>query len=196
MMNDEPMDIHGTSLIAGGPAKNVGSTFRAFDPSLGHEIAPDFYEASPSEVDAAMRAAADAFVHYRARPAEARASFLEAIATEIEGLGDALVARAIAETGLPTARIEAERARTCFQLRLFAEVVREGSWVDARIDTALPDRKPLPRPDLRRMLLPLGPVVVFGSSNFPLAFSAAGGDTASALAGRCPGIVKRSEEHT
>ena len=176
------MAIHGTSLIAGSPADTVGATFRAFDPALGIEIAPDFHEASLPDVDAAMQAAAEAFVDYRARSAEARAGFLNAIAAEIESVGDALVARATAETGLPAARIQSERARTCGQLRLFAEVVREGSWVDARIDTALPERQPLPRPDLRRMLLPLGPVVVFGSSNFPLAFSAAGGDTASALA--------------
>jgi len=189
------MDIHGTSLIAGTPAKTAGGRFRAFDPALGTEIAPDFYEASSADVDAAMRAAAEAFVDYRARPAEERATFLEAIAAEIESLGDALVARATAETGLPAARIQAERGRTCGQLRLFAEVVREGSWVDARIDTALPERQPLPRPDLRRMLLPLGPVVVFGSSNFPLAFSAAGGDTASALAAGCPVIVKAHRAH-
>jgi alpha-ketoglutaric semialdehyde dehydrogenase len=189
------MHIHGTSLIAGSQAEKSGRTFRAFDPALGTNIAPDFYEASSKDVDAAMQSAADAFADYRARPAEARASFLEAIAAEIESLGDALVARATAETGLPAARIQAEGARTCFQLRLFAEVVREGSWVDARIDTALPDRKPLPRPDLRRMLLPLGPVVIFGSSNFPLAFSAAGGDTASALAAGCPVIVKAHRAH-
>ena len=118
------MHIHGTSLIAGRPAETVGSTFRAFDPALGVEIAPDFYEASPADVDAAMRAAADAFADYRARPAEARATFLDAIAAEIESAGDALVARATAETGLPAARIQVERARTCGQLRLFAEVVR------------------------------------------------------------------------
>ena len=189
------MHIHGTSLIAGTPAETAGATFRAFDPALGTEIAPDFHEASSADVDAAMRAAADAFADYRARSAEARATFLDAIAAEIESLGDALVARATAETGLPAARIQSERSRTCGQLRLFAEVVREGSWVDARIDTALPDRQPLPRPDLRRMLLPLGPVVVFGSSNFPLAFSAAGGDTASALAAGCPVIVKAHRAH-
>ena len=189
------MHIHGTSLIAGTPAETAGATFRAFDPALGTEIAPDFHEASSADVDAAMRAAAEAFVDYRARSAEERATFLEAIAAEIESLGDDLVARATAETGLPAARIQAERGRTCGQLRLFAEVVREGSWVDARIDTALPERQPLPRPDLRRMLLPLGPVVVFGSSNFPLAFSAAGGDTASALAAGCPVVVKAHRAH-
>jgi alpha-ketoglutaric semialdehyde dehydrogenase len=189
------MQIHGTSLIAGTEAETAGATFRAFDPALGIEIAPDFHEASLADVDAAMRAASEAFADYRARSAEARAAFLDAIAADIESLGDTLVARATAETGLPAARIQAERSRTCGQLRLFAEVVREGSWVDARIDTALPERQPLPRPDLRRMLLPLGPVVVFGSSNFPLAFSAAGGDTASALAAGCPVVVKAHRAH-
>ena len=164
------MDIHGTSVIAGTPAETAGATFRAFDPALGIEIAPDFHEASPADVDAAMRAAAKAFADYRARSAEERASFLDAIAAEIESLGDALVARATAETGLPAARIQAERARTCGQLRLFAEVVREGSWVDARIDTALPDRQPLPRPDLRRMLLPLVRSWSSGRAIFPSPF--------------------------
>ena len=120
---------------------------------------------------------------------------LDAIATEIEGLGDVLLDRAHLETGLPLPRLQGERARTCSQLRLFAAVVREGSWLDVRIDTALPDRQPLPRPDLRRMLTPLGPVVVFGSSNFPLAFSVAGGDTASALAAGCPVAVKAHRAH-
>ena len=117
------------------------------------------------------------------------------MAAEIEALGDALLARAQAETGLPLPRLTGERARTCGQLRLFAAVVREGSWVDARIDPALPDRQPLPRPDLRRMLIALGPVAVFGASNFPLAFSVAGGDTASALAAGCPVVVKAHPAH-
>src|SRR5690606_4542245 len=114
-------------------------------------------------------------------PAE-RAAFLRAIAEEILALDSILLARAGSETGLPEGRLTGERGRTVGQLRLFAEVLEEGSWVGARIDTALPDRAPLPRPDLRRMLVPIGPVAVFGASNFPLAFSVAGGDTASALA--------------
>src|SRR5690606_28540093 len=117
------------------------------------------------------------------------------IASEIEALGDELLQRAHAETGLPMARLTGERARTTGQLRLFAQLVREGSWVDARIDRALPDRQPLPRPDIRRMLRPLGPVVVFGSSNFPFAFSVAGGDTASALAAGCTVAVKAHRAH-
>ena len=132
---------------------------------------------------------------YRQRTSLERAQFLERIAAEIEALGDALIERANAETALPAARLSGERARTCGQLRLFAQTVREGSWVDARIDTALPDRQPLPRPDLRRMLKGVGPVVVFGSSNFPLAFSTAGGDTASAFAAGCPVVVKAHRAH-
>ena len=189
------MTLHGKSLIAGQRGRIGGKTFRAVDPATSQPLEPDFHEASAGEVDSALNGAASAFVALRARPAADRARLLEAIATEIEGLGDALLQRACAETGLPLPRITGERARTCGQLRLFASMVREGSWVDARIDPALPDRQPLPRPDIRRMLVPLGPVVVFGSSNFPLAFSVAGGDTASALAAGCPVVVKAHRAH-
>lgn len=189
------MTLHGKSFLAGKTGASGGAVFRAFNPVTNETLAPDFHEARPDEVDAAVTAAAAAFEDYRARPAATRAKLLETIAAEIEALGDGLLQRANAETGLPLARLQGERARTCGQLRLFAQVVREGSWVDARIDTALPDRQPLPRPDLRRMLIPLGPVVVFGASNFPLAFSVAGGDTASALAAGCPVIVKAHGAH-
>jgi NADP-dependent aldehyde dehydrogenase len=189
------MQLHGTSLIAGQPGEPAGKAFRAINPADSQSLEPKFHEAMASEVDRALQSAADVFADYRARPGSDRAQLLETIATEIEALGDALLQRAHLETGLPLARITGERARTCGQLRLFAQIVREGSWVDARIDPALPDRQPLPRPDLRRMLLPLGPVVVFGSSNFPLAFSVAGGDTASALAAGCPVVVKAHRAH-
>lgn len=189
------MTLHGKSLIAGKIGTVGGAIFRAVNPATSETLAPDFHEATSVEVDAAVQAAASAFEDYRAQAPEVRAKLLEAIAAEIEALGDALLQRANAETGLPLARLQGERARTCGQLRLFAQVVREGSWVEARIDTALPDRQPLPRPDLRRMLIPLGPVVVFGASNFPLAFSVAGGDTASALAAGCPVIVKAHGAH-
>jgi len=139
--------------------------------------------------------AAKAFGAYRATSRGARAKFLDAIAVKIEEIGDTLITRAVAETGLPKARIEGERARTVGQLRLFAEVVREGGWMELREDPALPDRKPLPRPDLRLRKIPLGPVAVFGASNFPLAFSVAGGDTASALAAGCPVVVKAHPAH-
>ena len=142
-----------------------------------------------------MQAAEAAFAQYSRSSGTERARFLESIATELEALGDDLIRRANAETGLPEARLIGERARTAAQLRLFAKVAREGSWVDARIDTALPERKPVPKPDLRRMLVPVGPVVVFGSSNFPLAFSVAGGDTASALVTGNPVVVKAHSGH-
>ncbi|HWL15699.1 MAG TPA: aldehyde dehydrogenase (NADP(+)) [Opitutus sp.] len=189
------MTLHGRSLLAGQPGPTGGAISRAANPATGETLAPDFHSASLADVDAAMTAAAQAFGRYRELSGADRAHLLEAIATEIEALGDALLERAVAETGLPLARLTGERARTCGQLRLFAQLVREGSWVDARIDPALPDRQPLPRPDLRRMLRPLGPVVVFGASNFPLAFSVAGGDTASALAAGCPVVVKAHPAH-
>ena len=189
------MTLHGLSLIAGQPGRPTAKTFGATNPANGERLDPDFHEATPEEVTLALDAAAAAFAVYRAVTDEARAALLERIADEIEGMGDALIERAAAETGLPQGRLKNERARTCGQLRLFAQVVTEGSWVDARIDPALPLRQPLPRADLRRMLVPLGPVVVFGSSNFPFAFSVAGGDTASALAAGCPVVVKAHRAH-
>jgi alpha-ketoglutaric semialdehyde dehydrogenase len=189
------MNLHGKSLLAGVLGQSGGKTFRGMNPATAVALEPDFHEASTAEVSGALDSAAGAFATYRACSGADRAKFLETIATEIEALGDALLQRANAETGLPLPRLTGERGRTCGQLRLFAQVAREGSWVDARIDPALPDRQPLPRPDLRRMLLPLGPVVVFGSSNFPLAFSVAGGDTASALAAGCTVVVKAHRAH-
>jgi NADP-dependent aldehyde dehydrogenase len=153
-----------------------------------------FEEASGTHLDRAVDAAARAFDTYRHVTAEARAAFLDRIASAIEG-NDELIELAHVETSLPTQRLAGERVRTAGQLRMFAALVREGSWVDARIDRALPRRAPLPRPDIRRMLIPLGPVAVFGASNFPLAFSVAGGDTASALAAGCPVVVKAHPAH-
>jgi NADP-dependent aldehyde dehydrogenase len=187
--------LHGKSLIAGQLADLGSTTFRARNPVTGGELEPAFREATAPEAARAVDAAAEALPNYARRPPEERARFLETIAAEIEALGDALIERTTSETGLPAARITGERARTCAQLRLFAELVREGSWVDARIDTALPERQPVPRPDIRRMLTPVGPVIVFGASNFPLAFSTAGGDTASALAAGCPVVVKAHPAH-
>ena len=151
-------------------------------------------EASLADIDAALSAAARASDEYRRVAAGQRAEFLDRIAAAIEQAGE-LLDVAHRETALPPERLAGERARTAGQLRLFANLVREGSWVDARIDRALPDRKPLPRPDIRRMLIPIGPVAVFGASNFPLAFSVAGGDTASALAAGCPVVVKGHPAH-
>ncbi|MSU49276.1 MAG: aldehyde dehydrogenase (NADP(+)) [Opitutus sp.] len=189
------MSLHGLSLLAGTPGQTGGKIFRAANPATSEALEPAFHEASAADVTAALDASATAFADYRARSGAERAKFLETMASEIEALGDTLLQRAHAESGLPLARLTGERGRTCGQLRLFASVAREGSWVDARIDPALPDRQPLPRADIRRMLVALGPVVVFGSSNFPLAFSVAGGDTASALAAGCTVVVKAHRAH-
>jgi NADP-dependent aldehyde dehydrogenase len=149
----------------------------------------------PADVDAVCAAADAAFDAYRATESEARAAFLERIGDEIVAIGDVLIETAMRESGLPRARLEGERGRTVGQLKLFAGVVRHGGWMGLRIDPALPDRAPLPRPDLRLRMIPLGPVAVFGASNFPFAFSTAGGDTASALAAGCPVIVKGHPAH-
>src|SRR5687767_5132845 len=180
--------LTGKSFIACAPSDSTDGRFTARG-----ELA-EFEQASPAQVDRALDAAAQAADTYRQLPASARAAFLDRVADEIERV-DGLIEAAQRETALPPERLTGERARTAGQLRMFANLVREGSWVDARIDRAIPDRKPLPKPDIRRMLLPLGPVAVFGASNFPLAFSVAGGDTASALAAGCPVVVKAHPAH-
>lgn len=182
-------------LIAGTPVRGAGTEVRAFNPASGETLEPAYRHGDATHVDTACAAAAEAFAAYRSTTSEQRAKFLEAIATNIEAITDDLIARAVAESGLPQARITGEVGRTTGQLRLFASVLREGSWNGARIDTALPDRSPLPRPDLRQRYIPLGPVAVFSASNFPLAFSVAGGDTASALASGCPVVVKAHDAH-
>lgn len=187
--------LTGQMRIAGNPVRGSGKPIRAFDPTTAQDLDPRYRHGDESHVDAACRAAAEAFPIYRATTSEQRAQFLEQIATNLEAIRDDLVDRATAETGLPDARIAGEVGRTTGQLRLFASVLREGSWNGARIDPALPDRAPLPRPDIRQRQVPLGPVVVFGASNFPLAFSVAGGDTASALAAGCPVVVKGHDAH-
>jgi NADP-dependent aldehyde dehydrogenase len=165
------------------------------DPATGTELDPAYGEAGPAEVDRAAALAAAAFPVYRRTSAEHRAAFLESIASNLEALGSTLAERVTAETGLPAGRVAGETARTVGQLRLFASVVRDGGWHGVRVDTPLPDRSPLPRPDLRQRSVPVGPVAVFGASNFPLAFSVAGGDTASALAAGCPVVVKGHPAH-
>ena len=185
----------GELLIGGGAVLGTHAPVRAVDPASGAELQPLFGGAGPAEVERACVLAWAAFDAYRDTGIEQRARFLETIALRILELGDALIERAMDETGLPRGRLEGERARTVGQLRLFAAVVREGSWLDVRIDPALPDRKPLPRPDLRLRQVALGPVAVFGASNFPLAFSVAGGDTAAALAAGCPVVVKAHSAH-
>jgi NADP-dependent aldehyde dehydrogenase len=189
------MDLHGKNIINGDAVATSAKTFTAVDPATATALTPVFHEASLGDADRAAKAAAEAYATYRRATPEARAAFLEKIASEIEALGDDLINRANAETGLPIARLQGERGRTTGQLRAFAALVKEGSWVDARIDRAQPERKPLPRPDVRRMLMPIGPVLVYGASNFPLAFSAAGGDTASALAGGNTVVLKAHPAH-
>jgi len=154
-----------------------------------------FKDITHLELNQVMANARDAFNQYRQLDGKAKANFLESIAKEIEALGQELIHTAMQETNLPEARLMGERGRTCNQLRQFADLLKEGSWVEARIDTAIPDRAPIPKPDLRKMLVPLGPVVVFGASNFPFAYSTAGGDTASALAAGCPVILKAHPAH-
>lgn len=168
---------------------------RSRDAATGETFGDPFPNDDLSAVDVACAAAADAFDPYRALPADRRAAFLRRIGAEIAALGDALIVAAMRESGLPRARLEGERGRTIGQLNLFAGVVEAGHWAGLRIDPALPERQPLPRPDIRLRMIPLGPVAVFGASNFPLAFSTAGGDTAAALAAGCPVVVKGHPAH-
>jgi NADP-dependent aldehyde dehydrogenase len=189
------MKLKGRSVIGTAEGSGDGRGFRAFNPAVGRQLDPLFFEATLNDIERAFASAETAFDLLRRKSAEEIAWFLESIATQIIYIGDELIERASAETGLPAQRLNGERTRTVNQLRMFADLVREGSWVEATIDRAQPDRKPLPKPDLRRMLVPLGPVVVFGASNFPLAFSVAGGDTASALAAGNPVIVKAHPAH-
>jgi alpha-ketoglutaric semialdehyde dehydrogenase len=189
------MQITGELLIGGSSIRGKHGTMRALDVASGKEIDPAFTLGGEEEVQRAAALAEAAFDPYRLAPLETRARFLETIAKGIEDLGDTLIERAQIESALPRARLEGERARTTGQLRLFASLVRDGRWLSATIDTAMPERKPMPRSDLRLQRIAVGPVAVFGASNFPLAFSVAGGDTASALAAGCPVIVKAHSAH-
>lgn len=189
------MTLTGNMLIGAQSVKGAGAPLHAIDPARGEPLQPGFHAGTAEDVARAAELAAAAFDPYRAAPLETRAQFLESIAEGILALGDALIERTHLETGLPLARLQGERGRTVGQLRLFARVVRDGYFLDATIDPAQPDRQPLPRADLRLANVPLGPVAVFGASNFPLAFSVAGGDTASALAAGCPVIVKAHNAH-
>ncbi|WP_428983448.1 aldehyde dehydrogenase (NADP(+)) [Paraburkholderia phymatum] len=189
------IQLTGELLIAGRAKRGEGAPFHALDAATGEAIAqPVFHGALSNDVDKACELADEAFDVYRALPAEKRAQFLDDCAVRIEALGDQLIERAMAESGLPRARLEGERARTANQLRMFAALVRSGDALDARIEPALPERQP-PRTDLRFWRIGVGPVAVFGASNFPLAFSVAGGDTASALAAGCPVVVKAHPAH-
>ena len=187
--------VSGTSLIGSRQASGTGEPHYATDPTTGERLDPGFKPPTEEDIERAVRLSADAFPIYRRTSARERAAFLRRIADKIEAIAPDIIERAGKETALAPARLQGETARTCGQLRLFAQVAEEGSWVNARIDLADANRKPLPKPDIRSMLHPLGPVVVFGASNFPLAFSVAGGDTASALAGGNPVIVKAHAAH-
>ena len=189
------MHLTGTSFLGSQRGSQTINIFHAQNPTTGENLAPAYHSATTDELNRAVTLAAEAFQSYRSLPGRAKAAFLRRCADALDAHKQVLAERAHLETALPMARLIGEVGRTSNQLRLFASVVEEGSWVNARIDPALPDRQPLPRPDIRSMLRPLGPVVVFGSSNFPLAFSVAGGDTASALAGGCPVIVKAHTAH-
>ena len=187
--------LSGRSIIGFREGQGAGEPLYATNPRDGQSLQPGFVPATPDEIELAVRLASEAFAVYGRVPGRERGELLRRIAARIEAIAGELIERVEQETALPQARLQAETARTCGQLRLFAEVAEEGSWVSARIDYADPDRKPVPKPDIRSMLRPLGPVVVFGASNFPLAFSVAGGDTASALAGGNPVIVKAHAAH-
>ncbi len=199
------MELTGKSIIGHRTAVNTEArtgmsappldSFHAVNPVKGQNLDPAFTSASPAEIEAAARLAHEAFASYSRLSSREKGAFLRKIAANLESIATQVIERAEQETALPKARLQGEMARTCGQLRLFAEVVEEGSWTTARIDRADPNRKPQPKPDIRSMLRPLGPVAVFGASNFPLAFSVAGGDTASALAAGNPVIVKAHAAH-
>ena len=189
------LNLHGYSIIDGESRDGNGAAFHGVDPATGARLEPVYHCASPDDLNLAADLAEEAFVAYGKLSGREKARFLRHIADGIEAIVPELVERANRETALPEARLKGESARTINQLRLFAQVVEEGSWVNARIDPAQPDRKPLPRSDIRSMMRPLGPVAVFGASNFPLAFSVAGGDTAAAFAAGNPVIVKAHHAH-
>src|SRR5690348_5465419 len=195
-LNQEPtVKLTGRSIVGPQLGATSGKTLHAANPATGEQLEPVFYAASPEEVDRAASLAAAAFADYNRLPGRTKGKFLRRIAEAIEALGEEFISRAVQETALPAPRIKSETARTCFQLRLFAELVEEGSWVGARIDRGDPNRSPLPKPDVRAMSRPLGPVAVFCASNFPIAFSVAGGDTASAFAAGNPVLVKAHAAH-
>ncbi|MFD2568798.1 aldehyde dehydrogenase (NADP(+)) [Pseudotenacibaculum haliotis] len=187
--------ITGKNYIGNQLSANGSKTFKTFNPVSNTENEQVYSEASVEEIHEAVALASQAFAEFRSISGERKAAFLNAIADEILALDTELIQTYCSETGLPEGRAMGERGRTVFQLRTFADLVAEGDWVEATIDTAIPDRTPMPKPDVRKLLIPLGPVVVFGASNFPLAYSTAGGDTAAALAAGCPVIVKSHPMH-
>jgi alpha-ketoglutaric semialdehyde dehydrogenase len=187
--------ITGKNYIGNLLSSTGNKTFKTFNPQTNLENEIVYSEASNIEIEQAAELAAEAFKVFQKVSGTKKSEFLNEIAHEIEALGDKLIKTYCSETGLPEGRAMGERGRTVFQLRSFANLVKEGSWVEAVIDTADPNRQPIPKVDIRKMLIPLGPVVVFGASNFPLAYSTAGGDTAAALAAGCPVIIKSHPMH-
>jgi alpha-ketoglutaric semialdehyde dehydrogenase len=189
------MELKGLNFIGrelSGEGKDI---FNAVNPTINKSLLPEFREATSKEINTAVIKSENAFFEYSKKNGKEKALFLETIAEEILALGDSLIERCSEETGLPKARLIGERGRTVNQLRLFAQLLREGSWIEARIETAIPERQPIPKPDIRSMYRPLGPVGIFGASNFPLAFSVAGGDTVSALAAGCTVVFKAHPAH-
>lgn len=189
------MTLTGKMLIGQTAISGSQNAIRAIDPATHQPLDPAYPGGTAEQVQQACALAWAAFDRFSDTRLETRANFLETIATQIEALGDELIERAVSESGLPRARIQGERGRTCGQLRTFARTVRAGEWLDVRVDNAQPGRQPVPRADLRQRQVPLGPVAIFGASNFPLAFSVAGGDSASALAAGCPVVVKAHSAH-
>lgn len=187
--------LSGESIIAGERVAGTGKTVSGVNPATGEALEPTYQLIDESQLAQATAAASEAYPSFSALAPEDHAAFLESVASNIDALGDDLTQRVMAETGLPEARATMERGRTVNQLRLFASVVRQGDFRGVRVDPAIPDRTPMPRPDVRQRKIPLGPVAVFGASNFPLAFSVAGGDTASALAAGCPVVFKAHNAH-
>ena len=187
--------ITGKNYIGNLLASTGKVTFKTFNPQENKENDVVFTEASSAEIEIAAALASEAFKVFQHISGAQKSEFLNQIAHEIEALGDELIKMYCLESGLPEGRAISERGRTVFQLRTFANLVKEGSWVEATIDTADPNRQPIPKVDIRKMSIPIGPVVVFGASNFPLAYSTAGGDTAAAFAAGCPVIVKSHPMH-
>lgn len=187
--------LTGSMLIGAADVRGSAGEVRGVNPATGEALEPVYGLGDPSDVDRAVGLAWQAFPVFRATSLRARAAFLTTVADNIDALGDTLVARVVAETGIPDPRVRGELARTTNQLRLFASVAAAGRFLGARLDTPDPGRTPLPKPDLRQRKIPLGPVAVFSASNFPLAFSVAGGDTASAFAAGAPVVVKAHSAH-
>ena len=189
------MSLTGQQIIGNHFSAKGNSKFSAVNPAIGKPLTPEYTEATQEEIDKAFVKADTVFEAFQEVTRTRRADFLNTIAEEIVAMGDELIHRAVAETGLPEARIIGERGRTVNQLNMFADIVRAGDFLEVSIDSAMPGRTPIPRPDIRMINIPIGPVAIFGASNFPLAFSVAGGDTVSAFAAGCPVIVKAHPAH-